>query len=56
MCAKIESELSELNDDDKNLLNDLGISESGLDQLVATTYSLLGLAAFFTVGEDEVKA
>ena len=55
LCAKIESELSELNDDDKkSFLNDLGISESGLDQLVATTYSLLGLAAFFTVGEDEV--
>lgn len=57
ICAKIESELSELNDDDKEaFLADLGISESGLDQLIKKTYSLLGLATFFTVGSDEVRA
>ena len=57
ICAKIESELAELNDDDKvAFLNDLGISESGLDQLIKKTYSLLGLATFFTAGSDEVKA
>ena len=57
ICAKIESELAELNDDDKKeFLNDLGIEESGLDQLIKKTYSLLGLATFFTAGSDEVKA
>ena len=57
ICAKIESELAELNDTDKaEFLKDLGIPESGLDQLIKKTYSLLGLATFFTVGSDEVKA
>lgn len=57
ICAKIESELSELNDLDKQaFLNDLGIMESGLDQLIKKTYSLLGLATFFTAGTDEVRA
>ena len=57
ICAKIESELAELNDDDKAaFLSDLGIPESGLDQLIKKTYSLLGLATFFTVGTDEVRA
>lgn len=57
ICAKIESELAELNDDDKaEFLKELGIEESGLDQLIKKTYSLLGLATFFTVGSDEVKA
>lgn len=57
LCAKIESELSELNDVDKNIfLSDLGIKESGLDKLIRATYSLLGLATYFTVGSDEVKA
>ena len=57
ICAKIESELAELNDTDKaQFLNDLGIPESGLDQLIKKTYSLLGLATFFTAGSDEVRA
>ena len=57
ICAKIESELAELNDDDKKLfLDELGIDESGLDKLIKKTYSLLGLATYFTVGSDEVKA
>ena len=57
VCAKIESELSELNDDDKmDFLKDLGINESGLDKLINATYDLLGLATYFTVGKDEVKA
>jgi len=57
VCAKIESELSELNDEDKsNFLNDLGIEESGLDKLIKATYDLLGLATYFTSGSDEVKA
>ncbi|MEG0825840.1 MAG: redox-regulated ATPase YchF [Bacilli bacterium] len=57
VCAKIESELSELNDDEKNMfLVDLNIKESGLDKLIKATYNLLGLATYFTVGTDEVKA
>ncbi len=57
VSAKMESELSELNDDDKQeFLNDLGISESGLDKLITATYSLLGLSTFFTAGSDEVRA
>ena len=57
ICAKIESELAELSDDEKiEFLKDLGISESGMEQLIRKTYSLLGLATFFTVGSDEVKA
>ncbi len=57
ICAKIESELSELNEDDKKLfLDELEIEESGLDQLIKKTYSLLKLATYFTVGSDEVRA
>lgn len=57
MCAKLESELSELNDDDKKeMLNAIGIEESGLDLLIKETYDLLGLKTFFTVGSDEVRA
>lgn len=57
MCAKIESELSELNEEDKKeFLKDLGISFSGLDQLISITYAILGLKTFFTVGSDEVRA
>lgn len=57
MCAKIESELVELNDDEKKeFLNELGIEESGLDKLINVTYDILGLSTFFTVGSDEVRA
>lgn len=57
MCAKIESELAELEESDKMaFLNDLGINYSGLDKLIFATYDLLGLQTFFTVGSDEVRA
>lgn len=57
MCAKIESELSELSDEEKEMfLEDLGIKESGLDKLIKATYSLLGLATYFTIGVKEVRA
>lgn len=57
VCAKIESELSELEDDEKlEFLKDMGVSESGLDKLISATYSLLGLETFFTSGTDEVRA
>ena len=57
LCAKIESELSELNDDEKEMfLSELGIEQSGLDKLINATYHLLGLATYFTAGEKEVRA
>lgn len=57
VCAKIESELAELNDDEKAIfLQELEIEESGLDQLIKKTYSLLGLATFLTAGTDECRA
>ena len=57
ICAKIESELAELELEEKEqFLKELGIEESGLARLIKSTYSLLGLATYFTVGSDEVKA
>ena len=57
ICAKIEEEISELDDEEKKeFLNELGIPESGLDQLIKASYSLLGLATYFTAGVQEVRA
>ncbi|MDD2409493.1 MAG: redox-regulated ATPase YchF [Bacilli bacterium] len=57
MSAKIESELAELNENDKKqFLLDIGISSSGLDKLIYATYNLLGLETFFTSGKDECRA
>ena len=57
ICAKLESELSELDEEEKKLfLDDLGIKESGVERLINKTYDLLGLATFVTVGKDEVRA
>jgi len=57
ICAKIEAELSELEDEDKlEFLKELGIEESGLDKLIKKSYNLLGLSTFLTAGTDEVKA
>ena len=57
ICAKIESELAELELEEKTaFLKELGIEESGLSSLIKSTYSLLGLATYFTVGPDEVRA
>jgi len=57
MSCQIESELSELEDEEKKMfLQDMGITNSGLDKLIFQTYSLLGLRTFFTAGEQEVKA
>ncbi|WP_100011686.1 redox-regulated ATPase YchF [Lentibacillus sediminis] len=57
ICAKIEEEISELDPEEKEMfLEDLGIAESGLDQLIKASYSLLGLATYFTAGEPEVRA
>ena len=57
MCAKVESELSDLADSERDeFLRDLGIDSSGLDKLIKATYTLLGLETFFTAGTDEVRA
>ena len=57
MCAKMESELAELPDEDKKVfLAEMGIKNSGLDKLIFATYDLLGLATYFTAGPDEVRA
>ncbi|KQL51315.1 GTP-binding protein [Heyndrickxia shackletonii] len=57
ICAKIEEEIAELEDDEKAMfLAELGIEESGLDQLIKAAYSLLGLATYFTAGVQEVRA
>lgn len=57
ICAKIESEIAELEGEEKEMfLEELGIEESGLDQLIKASYSLLGLATYFTAGVQEVRA
>lgn len=57
VCAKIEEEMAALEDDEKQMfLEELGIEESGLDQLIKASYSLLGLATYFTAGVQEVRA
>ena len=57
VSAKIEEELSELEDEERKMfLEELGVSSGGLDKLIQATYSLLGLATYFTAGTDEVRA
>ena len=57
ICAQIEEEISELDDDEKKMfLEDLGLSESGLEKLIAASYSLLGLISYLTAGETETRA
>ena len=57
ICAKMECDLCEMSTEEKlEMLNAVGIEESGLDSLIKTTYDLLGLETFFTVGKDEVRA
>ncbi len=57
LCVKIEDELSTLDDNDKKeMLEALGLEESGLDTLIKKSYDLLGLMSFLTAGEPEVRA
>ncbi|QEK11938.1 redox-regulated ATPase YchF [Crassaminicella thermophila] len=57
VCAKIESEISELDDEEKaQFLEELGLEESGLDKLIKAGYRLLGLISFLTAGPQEVRA
>ena len=57
LCVKIEEELSGLDDKDKKeMLEALGLEESGLDKVIKKSYDLLGLMSFLTAGEPEVRA
>ena len=57
LCATIELEISQLEGADaRAFLSDLGLTESGLDRVIRTSYDLLGYISFFTVGDDECRA
>ena len=57
LCIKIEEELASLEGDDKKeMLEALGLTESGLDKVIKASYDLLGLMSFLTAGEPEVRA
>jgi len=57
ICAKIEEEVAELEEEEKQaFLEEMGIEVSGLDILIQKAYHLLGLATYFTAGEQEVRA
>ena len=57
ICAQIEQEIAELEDDEKKMfLEDLGLSESGLEILIKASYRLLGLISYLTAGETETRA
>jgi ribosome-binding ATPase len=57
ICGRVEAELAEMSDADAaEFLSSYGLKESGLVRLIRTTYTLLGLVSFFTVGEDECRA
>ena len=57
LCAKIEEDLSTLDDDDKKeMLDALGLDESGLDKVVKASYDLLGLMSYLTAGKTETRA
>ncbi len=57
ICARTEQELTELSEDERTMfLEELGLSESGLDRLIKCSYTLLGLISFLTAGADECRA
>ena len=57
ISGKLEAEMSELPSEElKTFLSDYGLAESGTERLIRTTYRLLGLISFFTVGEEECRA
>ncbi len=57
ICAQIEQEIAELDEEETAMfLEDLGLSESGLQKLIRASYRLLGLMSFLTAGEDETRA
>ena len=57
ICAKIEAEIADLEDEDKEVfLSDIGMTEPGLNRLIRSAYTLLGLETYFTAGVKEVRA
>ena len=57
ICAKMEAEISDLEDEDKALfLEEMGLEEAGLDRVIRAAYDLLGLQTYFTAGVKEVRA
>ena len=57
ICAQIEQEIAELDEEERAMfLEDLGMSQSGLEKLIKASYHLLGLHSFLTAGEDETRA
>ena len=57
VCAKIESELAELEPEDRNeLLEDIGLTEPALNVVIRGAYHLLGLQSYFTAGPKEIRA
>ena len=57
ICAKIESEIADLDDDDKAMfLSEMNLEEPGLNRVIRATYDLLGLQTYFTAGVKEVRA
>lgn len=57
ICAQIEQEIAELDEDEKKMfLEELGLTESGLEKLIAASYRLLGLLSYLTAGEKETRA
>ncbi len=57
ICAKIEQEIAELEEDEKKMfLEDLGLSQSGLEKLIQASYRILGLISYLTAGEPETRA
>ena len=57
ICAKLEQDIAELEEDDRAMfLEELGIEKSGLDRLIQCSYDLLGLISFLTYGKDECRA
>ena len=57
ICAKMEEEMAELDEEDRQLfLEEMGLSESGLDRMIKCSYDLLGLISFLTCGADECRA
>jgi len=57
VSAKIESDISDLDDDEKEIfLSEMGLNEPGLNRVIRSTYNLLGLQTYFTAGIEEVRA
>jgi len=58
ICAKLEADIAELDDPEEKamFMEELGVAESGLDRLIKSSYSLLGLISFLTAGSDECRA